>query len=177
MGFNRMNIQLDPTDLEIVSILQKEGRISNSELAKRIGLTPTPTMERVKRLERDGVIRAYAAIVNREALNRGLTVFCSIKLAVHHLDEMEEFTKQIGTIPEILACYNTTGEFDYLLQIVVSGIHHYETLLRKQLAQLPGVDRIYTSIVMSTIKEETAVIVGEDSDTNVGADSSAGAGG
>jgi len=167
-SYTKMSVSLDTTDRKIVTILQERGRISNSDLAKEIGLTTTPTLERVKRLERNGVIEGYTARVNREALDRGMTVFSSIKLVVHHLDEMEEFTGRIAEIPEILSCYNITGEYDYLLQIVVRDMNHYEMLLRKQLAQLPGVDRIYTSIVMSVIKEGTPVEFGPEDEGNEG---------
>ncbi|HCT53976.1 MAG TPA: Lrp/AsnC family transcriptional regulator, partial [Balneola sp.] len=103
-------MKLDSTDLKIVDILQKEGRIANNELASRIGLTTTPTLERVKRLERDGIIEGYTARINREAVEKGLTVFVTVTLSAHQLNSMKEFTSAVKAIPEILACYNTTGE-------------------------------------------------------------------
>lgn len=106
-------MKLDTTDLKIVDILQKEGRIANNELASRIGLTTTPTLERVKRLERDGVIEGYSAKINREAVEKGLTVFVTVTLSAHQLNRMKEFTSAVKAIPEILACYNTTGEGDF----------------------------------------------------------------
>lgn len=160
-----MSIKLDHTDRQIIEILQDNGRIANNELARQIGLTTTPTLERVKRLEREGVIKGYTAWIDREAIQKGLTVFCSIKLTAHQLGNMEEFSKHISEIPEILACYNTTGEFDYLLYIVVKDTIEYEQLLRIKLSQIPGIERIYTSIVLSTLKEQSKIMVnGNESD-------------
>lgn len=157
-----MSVKLDSTDRQIIELLQDNGRITNNDLARRIGLTTTPTLERVKRLEREGVIKGYTAWIDRESVDKGLTVFCSIKLSVHQLGEMKEFSKHIGDLPEILACYNTTGEYDYLLHIVVKDTKEYEQFLRKKLTQVPGVERIYTSIVLSVLKEQSKILVTEN---------------
>ena len=151
------NVKLDKTDKEILQILQEEGRIANNELAKRIGLTTTPTLERVKRLEREGIIEGYSAKINKEAVGRGLTVFVTVTLSVHQLNLLEEFTKAVREIPEILACYNTTGEGDFLLHVVVNDTRHYEQFMRNTLTTLPDVQRIHTSIVLNTIKEQSEV--------------------
>lgn len=149
----------DQTDRLIIEILQEDGRITNSELAGKIGLTTTPTMERVRRLERSGVIKGYTAWIDREMIGKGLTVFCSIKLAVHQMQGMVEFKKHIEGIPEILACYNITGEYDYLLHVVVADTKEYERLLRSTLTRIPGVEQIYTGIVLSVVKEQSKISV------------------
>lgn len=155
-------MNLDDADKKIVSLLQENGRIPNNELARRIGLTTTPTLERVKRLEREGVIKGYTAWVDREAIGKGQTVFCSIKLTVHQLGKMEEFAQHIAEIPEILACYNVTGEYDYLLHVVVKDTKEYEHFLRTRLTRIPGVERIYTGIVLSVIKEQSKIEITDD---------------
>jgi Lrp/AsnC family leucine-responsive transcriptional regulator len=152
-------MKLDSTDLKIVDILQKEGRIANNELANRIGLTTTPTLERVKRLEREGVIEGYTAKVNRESVGKGLTVFVTVTLSVHQLNLMKEFTSAIQAIPEILACYNTTGEGDFLLHVVAKDTKDYEKLMRTKLTTLPDVQRLHTSIVLNTIKDQSSIPV------------------
>ena len=149
----------DHTDRLIIDILQENGRITNSELAGKIGLTTTPTMERVRRLERSGIIKGYTAWVDREKIGKGLTVFCSIKLAVHQMQGIEEFKEHIEGIPEILACYNITGEYDYLLHVVVADTKEYERLLRSTLTRIPGVEQIYTGIVLSVVKEQSKISV------------------
>lgn len=154
-----ISIKIDDLDKEILQILQKEGRIANNELARRIGLTTTPTLERVKRLEREGVITGYTARINKESVDKGLTVFVTVTLSVHQLNLLKEFTQAIEDIPEILACYNTTGEGDFLLQVVVKDTKHYEQFMRNTLTTLPDVQRLHSSIVLNTIKEQSEIPV------------------
>lgn len=151
--------RLDQTDRKIIRILQEDGRIANNELARRIGLTTTPTLERVRRLEREGVIEGYSARVNQEGIGQGLTVFVTVTLSVHQLKLLEEFTKAVEEIPEILACYNTTGEGDFLLKVVARDTRDYEQFLRTRLSTLPDVQRLHTSIVLNTIKDESIIPV------------------
>lgn len=155
-------MKLDNIDCQIIEILQDEGRIANSELAKRVGLTTTPTLERVKRLEREGVIKGYTAWIDREKIDKGLTVFCSIKLSVHQLAELETFKAKIEKTPEILACYNITGDYDYLLHVVVKDTAEYEKFMRKKLTRIPGVETIYTSIALSVMKEQSKIEMNHD---------------
>ena len=150
-------IKLDELDKKIIRILQKEGRLSNKELSERINLTTTPTLERVRRLEKRKVIEGYSAIVNKESIGKGFSAFVSVTLSIHQLNLLDEFTSAIKSIPEILACYNTTGEGDFLLYIVARDVKDFEQLLRSKLANLPDVQRLHTSIVLSTIKEESNI--------------------
>jgi Lrp/AsnC family leucine-responsive transcriptional regulator len=150
-------IKLDELDKKIIRILQKEGRLSNKELSERINLTTTPTLERVRRLEKKKVIVGYSAIVNKESIGKGFSAFVSVTLSIHQLNLLDEFTSAIKSIPEILACYNTTGEGDFLLHIVARDVKDFEQLLRSKLTNLPDVQRLHTSIVLSTIKEESNI--------------------
>lgn len=152
-------IKLDSVDRNIIQIIQQEGRIANKELSERIGLTTTPTLERVRRLEREGIIEGYAAKVNKESVGRGFTAFVKVTLKVHQLNLLEEFTSAIQEIPEILACYHTTGDGDFLLQVVAKDTKDYEKLMRNKLTTLPDVERLYTSIVLNTIKEQSPIPV------------------
>ncbi|MDR9416956.1 MAG: Lrp/AsnC family transcriptional regulator [Gracilimonas sp.] len=149
----------DQTDRHIIEILQKEGRIPNKELADRIGLTTSPTFERVRRLEREGVIEGYAARINKVSIGRGFSAFVAVTLKVHQLNLLEEFTQAVKEIPEILACYHTTGEGDFMLHVVAKDTQDYEQLLRNKLTTLPDVERLHTSIVLKTIKERTPIPV------------------
>jgi len=153
------NIKFDSVDRNIIQVLQQEGRIANKELSERIGLTTTPTLERVRRLEREGVIEGYAAKVNKESVGRGFTAFVKVTLKVHQLNLLEEFTSAIREIPEILACYHTTGDGDFLLQVVAKNTKDYEQLMRNKLTTLPDVERLHTSIVLNTIKEQSPIPV------------------
>jgi len=149
----------DSIDRKIIEILQQEGRIANKELAERIGLTTTPTLERVRRLEREGVIQGYAAKINKETVGRGFSAFVKVTLKVHQLNLMEEFTSAIAEIPEILACYHTTGDGDFLLHVVAKDTKDFEQLMRNKLTTLPDVERLHTSIVLNTIKEQSPIPV------------------
>ena len=155
-------MELDQTDKKIIEILQENGRITNNELAKQVGLTTTPTLERVKRLEKNGIIKGYTAWIDRQKVGKGLTVFCSIKLAVHQMQEMQGFSEHIAGIPEILACYNITGEYDYLLHVIVKDTNEYEKLLRSKLTRIPGFEQIHTGIVLSVVKEQSKISVLND---------------
>lgn len=153
---------LDKTDRKILSILQQEGRIPNNKLAERVGLTTTPTLERVKRLEREGIIKGYGARINAEAVNRSLVVFCSLRLAVHQMRTLDEVCEEINAMSEIQACYHITGDTDFLLKIVVEDMPAYETFMHDKLTQLPGIERIYSNIVLSTKKENYHLPIQEE---------------
>lgn len=144
---------LDATDLQILALLQAEGRMSNAELARRIGLTPPPTLERVRRLEREGVIRGYRAQVDPRALGRSLTVFSAVSLSMHETAAVEAFMRAVGEVPEVLECHHLTGSADYLLKVVAADTNDYERLLRERLLRLPGVQRVESAVVLSTLKE------------------------
>ena len=159
-------IKLDDIDREIIRILQTDGRITNNQLAQRINLTTSPTLERVRRLERLGIIEGYSAKINAEAVGNDLIVFCLVSLALHQWQTVEEFSKEIQKVPEVLACYHITGDADFLLQVVVADTHEYQQILKEKLTQLPGIQKIHTSVVLSTLKEQSALSIKNEEDDN-----------
>ena len=150
---------LDPLDQRILEILQAEARIPTAELARRVGLTPTPTQERVRRLERDGIVVGYTALVDAEKLGKHLTVIASVTLAMHDAPAVEAFLAGIEALPEVMECHHVTGEADFLLKVLVDDTRRYERLLRESLTQLPGVRQIRSSVVLSTPKHRTTIPV------------------
>jgi len=152
-------VELDDIDRKILHTLQENGRITNCELAKRVGLTTTPTMERVKRMERDGIIKGYTTHINAEAVGRGLTVFCLITLKVHQFKMLEQFSNHVEALQEVLSCYHITGDTDFLLQLVVEDMKDYERFMREELSRLPGIQKIHTHIVLSNKKENSNIPV------------------
>ncbi|MDZ7657828.1 Lrp/AsnC family transcriptional regulator [Fodinibius sp.] len=158
------NFQLDHIDRKILSILQQDGRIANNKLAEKVGLTTTPTLERVKRLEREGIIKGYGARVDEEAIGKGLVVFCSLRLAVHQMHTLDEVCDRINEMSEIQSCYHITGDSDFLLKIVVRDMSAYEKFMHDKLTRLPGIERIYSNIVLSTKKENYHIPIDEDQD-------------
>lgn len=150
-------MKLDTLDLKIVDILQSNGRITNSQLASEVGISPPAMLERVKRLENAGVIRQYVALVEPRFLGKEVFALVSITLAMHQLQSIDEFTQQILDLEEVLECHHVTGEDDFVLKIAVKNISAYEDLVLHKLTRIPGVSKMKTSIVLSTFKQETKI--------------------
>lgn len=149
--------KLDRIDRNILSILQQKGRISYTELADRVGLSTTPCMERVKRLERDGVITGYHARINPEMLDYNLLVFVEIALSYQSPDAFEKFNRAVETLPYILECHLVSGDADYLLKARLQDMSQYRELLGQMLLTLPGVKNSKSYIVMEEVKEHSAL--------------------
>lgn len=145
--------QLDKIDRNIVRILQRDARTSFTALAKQVGLSTTPCKERVRRLERDGVIQHYQAVLDPRALDRGLVVFVQIRLNRTSQDIFEEFTASALDLPEVQECYLVSGNFDYLLKARVADMNAYRILLGETLLTLPGVLESTSYVVMEQVKE------------------------
>lgn len=152
MGFNQSN-QLDRIDRNIVRLLQRDARIAHTELARRVGLSTTPCKERVRRLEREGVIQHYQAVLDPAALDRALVVFVQIRLSRTSQDIFEEFTAAALDLPEVQECYLVSGNFDYLIKARVADMNAYRDLLGETLLTLPGVQESTSYVVMEQVKE------------------------
>ena len=152
MGFNQSN-QLDRIDRNIVRLLQRDARIAHTELARRVGLSTTPCKERVRRLEREGVIQHYQAVLDPAALDRALVVFVQIRLNRTSQDIFEEFTAAALDLPDVQECYLVSGNFDYLIKARVADMNAYRDLLGETLLTLPGVQESTSYVVMEQVKE------------------------
>jgi DNA-binding Lrp family transcriptional regulator len=146
---------LDDIDLAILRELQHDGRISNVELARRVNLSPPATHARVRRLDEEGYIRRYVALVDQEKVGYDMTCFISVSLQLHQHEELAGFHATILEIPEVLECHHVTGEFDYLLKVVVRSRQDLQRLIVNRLTPLPGVARVYTSLVLTEVKSTT----------------------
>jgi len=144
---------LDRTDRRILECLQSDGRIPNVQLAKKVNLTPTPCIERVKRLERQGFIRGYTALLNPELVNASLLVFVEIDLSHKSPDAFKQFREEARKLPEIMECHLVSGNFDYLIKARVSDMKTYRKLLGEKLLSLPGVNGSRSYVVMEEVKE------------------------
>lgn len=145
--------QLDRIDRMILDILQKQGRIAISELAARVNLSTTPCSERVKRLEREGVIMGYYARINPALVEKSLLVFLEIKLAAKSGDVFDQMASDLTQIPEVLECHLISGEFDYLVKARLKEMSAYRRLLGEILKKLPASASSHSYIVMEEIKE------------------------
>lgn len=144
--------ELDKLDRKILRALQKEGRLSNIELADTINLSPTATAERVKRLTRDGYIIGYTAVLSPEKLGRNLLVFVQVKLDRTTPDVFDTFASAIKRSDDVMECHMVAGGFDYLVKARVSGMEAYRSFLSEVLLSLPGVRETHTYAVMEEVK-------------------------
>ena len=152
-------MDLDSKDKHLLEELQANSRITNAELAKRIGLSPSSTLERVKKLEVSGFIEKYITLLNPRKAGYSCFTFVEVKLARHGETPVENFISSIALIPEVLECHHITGEADFLLKVVTKDIPAYEELILHQLSALTNVQTMKTSVVLSTFKNETKLTV------------------
>jgi Lrp/AsnC family transcriptional regulator, leucine-responsive regulatory protein len=143
---------LDAIDGRIIAALQGDGRLSNVELAERVGLSPSPCLRRVKRLERDGYIAAYRAVLHRSRVGLGFTVFVGVKVEGHADERLHDLEKALLAMPEVIACHMVSGEADYLLEVVVPDLEHYQRFLLGKLLTLSIVKEVRSNIAIQTIK-------------------------
>jgi Lrp/AsnC family transcriptional regulator, leucine-responsive regulatory protein len=151
---------LDRTDARILEQLQRDGRMSHIELAERVGLSPTPCTRRVRRLEKAGIIRGYAAILDPKRVGQNVAAYIQIKLERHTDDVIERFRRTLDERPEVVAAHAMTGEMDFLLQVVVPDLDALGRFTLHQLLKLPGVRDVRSSLVLETLKASTRVPIG-----------------
>ena len=149
--------QLDKTDIAILRALQRNAKLTTKELADAVHLTPTPVFERLKRLERQGIIKQYIAVLDARKLDRAFIVFCSVKLSRMNHDIALDFVRRIADIPEVTECYNISGDFDYLLKINVRDIAQYQEILLNKLGTIDSLGSVKSSFVMDEIKHEYGI--------------------
>lgn len=153
---------MDKVDKKILDILQRNGRITNTELAKKVGISPPPTLERVRKLERNGIIDSYVCLLNPEKVGIETFTFVEVILARHGSEAVMKFIDAVNNVEEILDCYHVTGEADFLLKIAVRDIPAYEDLVLHTLTNLPGIQNLKTMVVLSTTKKETRLPIKGD---------------
>jgi Lrp/AsnC family leucine-responsive transcriptional regulator len=144
---------MDATDRAILRHLQADGRLPNAALAERVRLSPSPCLRRLKRLEADGTIRGYRAILDRRKVGLGLTAFVEIKVNGQSRRRAEELERAMAKVDEIVACYIVAGDADFLLEVVVPDLAAYERLLLHTLLELPGVSDVRSNFAIRTVKE------------------------
>ena len=148
------NEKLDKVDLQILRILQENSRLTTKELAAKVSLSSTPVFERLKRLETNGNIKKYIAILDADKLNQGFMVFCKVKLQRVNYDIATEFARIIADIPEVTECYNISGSFDYLLKIHAPDMKYYQSFILNVLGRIEYLASLESVFVMDVIKHE-----------------------
>ena len=146
---------LDDTDRKILEVLQDNSRLTTKELASRVNLSTTPVYERVKRLENEGYIKKYVAVLGAEKLNMGFMVFVNVELSKQTLVDKREFVDIIMGIPEVMECYNVAGKSDYLLKIHAPDMRYYREFVLEVLGRIPSVGHVESIFVMEEAKHST----------------------
>ena len=148
---------MDRTDLRILDLLQTDASRSTAEIAEAVGLSPSPCWRRIAQLEQQGVIRRRVAVLDHERLDLGVTVVVQVRLTTHGRQSLVDFEERVRELPEVTQCFTVMGAIDFVLIVVTTDIRAYERLMRERLSQLPGVQAIESNIVMSAIKDTTAL--------------------
>lgn len=147
------SVKLDKIDRKILDILQADGRITNSQLSKDIGLSPAPTLERVKKLENTGVIKSYHAKVDTEKVNLGVSTYVMVSLKGHNKTNIEKFIEAINTVKEIIECHHVTGSSDFILKVITQDIPSYQKLMLERVSEIEVVDSMQSMVILSTFKD------------------------
>lgn len=148
---------LDRTDRRILEQLQADGRLSNQELAERVALSPSPCLRRLRALEKAGVIRGYAALLDPGQIGLELLAYVTVKLEKRGKMPVDQFTRAVQGWPEVIACFSMTGDMDYLMRVQVADLEHYSRFVMDRLLKQPGVIDIRTNFVLERIKETTVL--------------------
>lgn len=147
------NIKLDSTDRKILEILQENSNITNAQLAKEIGLSPAPTLERVNKLESSGVVKSYHAVIDPARVGLGVSTFVMVTLKGHNKENIDKFVKAIREIDEIMECHHVTGAGDFILRIVCADIAAYQQLMLEKVSNIDVVDSLQSMVILSTFKD------------------------
>ena len=154
---NNSTLQLDEIDLRILKLLQTKSNLTTKELAAKVNLSTTPVFERIKKLEKSGYIKNYVAILDAEKLQKGLMVFCNITLKEHTRGIGNQFVKDISSLKEVVECYNISGDYDFLLKILVHDMKEYQNFVLDRLGSIKNIGSAHSTFVMGEIKNTHAV--------------------
>lgn len=150
-------VNLDLTDKKILNLLQQNSKANIKEIALKIGLTQTPTYERIKRLEKEGVIKNYIAVLDKEKVGYTIEVFCQVTLLVHSKEMITRFENAVNKIDEVMECFHVAGNYDYLLKIIVKDMNSYQAFLKNKLSVLDSVANVQSTFVMSSTKDSVGL--------------------
>jgi DNA-binding Lrp family transcriptional regulator len=159
------HLKFDKIDRKILEILQKSAKITNAQLSKEIGLSPAPTLERVKKLETMGVINSYHAKLDTSKIGLGVTTFVLVTLVGHNRENIEQFIKEIDKVDEVIECHHITGAGDFILKIISKDIPAYQKLMLEKVSDIKVVDNMQSMVVLSTFKDSKVMPIPENLDS------------
>lgn len=148
---------LDDVDIALLKMLQQDSNMTTKDLAKRVNLSPTPVFERIKRMEKAGLIKKYIALLDETKLERALTVFCHVKLKEHTKQIGNRFVQDIQALPQVTECYNISGDYDFLLKVLVRDMRHYQDFVLNQLGSVKNIGSVQSTFAMGKIKHTHSV--------------------
>ena len=151
-----MELKLDATDKKLLTLLQSDAKLTTKQLAHHLGLTLTPVFERIKRLEKQGAISKYVAILDKEKIGRKLIAFCNVSIKEHSREFIHNFESQIVNFPEVMECYHIAGMYDYMLKINTRDMDTYHDFIYNKLATIENIGNVRSSFVMNELKNSTA---------------------
>lgn len=152
-----MKAKLDATDRKILEILQADSNITNAQLAQEIGLSPAPTLERVKKLENAKIIKSYHATIDPASVGLGVSTFVMVSLKGHNKENIHKFIDAVKEIEEVVECHHITGQADFILKVVSSDISTYQTLMLEKVSNIDVVDNMQSMVILSTFKDSKVV--------------------
>lgn len=152
-------IQLDAIDKKLLHFLQIDSKQTNKELSGKLNLSVTAVYERIKKLEREGIISKYVALVDKKSVDRSFVTFCSIKLMQHTNDYVVQFEKEVKEIEEVLECYHISGDYDYLLKVIVADMDEFREFMVKKLTSISHIASTHSAFMISEVKHTTAISV------------------
>lgn len=159
MKLQTTRIKLDKIDRKILDILQSNAKITNAQLSKDIGLSPAPTLERVKKLESSGIIKSYHAQLDIDKVGLGIQSFVQVSLKGHNKKNIDVFLAEINQIPEVIECHHITGSGDFVLKVISSDIQSYQSLMLEKVSEIEVVDGLQSMIILSTFKDSKVMPV------------------
>ena len=152
-------MRLDITDRRILSFLQKDSKMTTKELSLHLDLSSTAVYERIKKMEKEGVIKGYSALVDRGIIGRGFVVFCQIKLLQHRHEYVVKFEREVIRFDEVLECYNVSGDYDYLLKVIVSDMKAYHDFINDKLTRMDHIGSAHSTFIIHEVKNSHVVPV------------------
>lgn len=145
---------MDAIDKKILMLLQQNAKYNTKEIAEKVGLSVSPTFERIKKLEKKKYIKRYAALLDGAKLGKPINVYCQVTLAIHSRELIDDFKKQVDELPEIMGCFHVSGNYDFLLKIAVSDMNEYQKFIIDKLSVIKGISNVQSSFVMEEMKND-----------------------
>ena len=157
MPIEKKSFRIDDIDVALLELLQENAKYTIKELSEKLNLSPTPIFERIKKLEQQGVIRKYVALLDLEKINKQIITYCNVSLTEHNPETLKKFEEDVKAFPEVIECYYIAGQYDYLLKVITSSLQQYQRFIIDRLTNATKVSQIHSQFVMGNVKYSTRI--------------------